>query len=490
MNLQAVHVRVNDAATGKPTPVRLRITDAAGRYFAPFGHAAEFPVGPGEAVGGDVVVGGQRWAYIDGACEIALPPEELTIDVRKGAEYRPLQTTVHLPAGKLALRFAVERWTDPRASGWYSGDTRAHNLPPHAALLEAAAEGLTVVNLLAYQAPILASDGQSHPTYPNLAAFSGQQPCLERDCHLVVVNTHNRHPVLGRLGLLDCHRPVFPLTFGGSDATDDWSLADWCRQCHRKRGLVIWTDAFAGQVGHAGEALADAILDDVDAIEIDPTGPTRFRAWYHLLNAGIRVPLVGASAKDSNRTPLGAMRTYARLSDGHSFEWPAWVEAVKAGRTYVTSGPIVSFEVEGVGPGGVVRRRDRAAPLRVAFGASAVEPFDRVDVLADGNVVASGMGEGQHAEIPAAAWVAVRCIGGGHILAHTSPVYVECEGDPPQVDPASVEFVVSHLDRTRDWIESQGQFEKPKSRDHLVGILNAARQQLLARAGGSGTIGA
>src|SRR5687767_12303982 len=35
MSLQTVHLRVNDAATGRPTPVRLRVTNAAGTYYAP-----------------------------------------------------------------------------------------------------------------------------------------------------------------------------------------------------------------------------------------------------------------------------------------------------------------------------------------------------------------------------------------------------------------------------------------------------------------------
>src|SRR5262245_44642584 len=174
MNLQTVHLRINDASTGKATPVRLRVTDAAGTYFAPFGHATEFPVGAGEAVGGDVAANGARWAYIDGACEIALPPGELTVEARKGPEYRLLKAMVCLPAGKLALRFVIERWTDHQAGGWYSGDTRAHLVTPHAALLEAGAEDLAVVNVLAHQAPVLAGDGQTYATIANLSAFSGQ----------------------------------------------------------------------------------------------------------------------------------------------------------------------------------------------------------------------------------------------------------------------------------------------------------------------------
>jgi hypothetical protein len=489
MALQTVHIRVNDTADGRPTPVRLRVTDAAGTYYAPIGHAADFPTGPGEAVGGDVMIGAERWAYIDGTCEIALPPGALTVEVRKGPEYRPLREVVDLPAGKLALRFSVERWTNLRAEGWYSGDTRAHFLSPHAALVEAAAEDVAVVNLLAHEAPFLCNDGQTRPAYPNLTAFSGQAPCLERPGHLVVVNTHNRHPVLGRLGLLNCHRAVYPLTFGGPDGSDDWSLADWCGQCHRKGGLVVWTDAFP-EPGFAGEALANLILGNVDALELDPRSPARARAWYQLLNAGLRVPIVAASAKDSNRTPIGALRTYAQLKLDQAFDYAAWIAAVKAGRTFVTSGLLFYLHVQGYDAGTVHRRPAGDTTFRLAFGAFDNEPYERVEVLANGSVVASGQGSELYAdvELSAGGWVAARCLGGGRLLAHTSPVYVEVEGVPPPVAPATVTFVLDHLDRTREWVETQGRFEKPRSREHLFGLIDAARQRVLEQTRGLDTV--
>src|SRR5262249_50178848 len=136
--LQTVHVRVNDAATGKPTPVRIRFTDAGGTYYAPFGRPTAFSTDYGQDVGGNVLVGEGPHAYIDGTCEIAPPPGRLHVAIYKGPEYRPVREEFDLPPGKLALRFVIERWVDLRAEGWYSGDTHCHFLSPHAALLEAA----------------------------------------------------------------------------------------------------------------------------------------------------------------------------------------------------------------------------------------------------------------------------------------------------------------------------------------------------------------
>ena len=44
--LQQVHLRFNNAA-GQPTAVRLRVTDAAGTYYAPFGRLTQFATAPG-----------------------------------------------------------------------------------------------------------------------------------------------------------------------------------------------------------------------------------------------------------------------------------------------------------------------------------------------------------------------------------------------------------------------------------------------------------
>src|SRR5262245_14915031 len=134
-----IHLRINDAATGQPTPVRLRVSGADGTAFPPLGRAAEFPTGRNEDVGGHLQIGRERWFYIDGACEIPLPAGvPLRVQATKGPEYTPIDQTVTLGVGQMALRFAIGRRTDSRAGEWVTVDTRCHFIPPHAALLEAA----------------------------------------------------------------------------------------------------------------------------------------------------------------------------------------------------------------------------------------------------------------------------------------------------------------------------------------------------------------
>jgi hypothetical protein len=459
-----VHLRINDAATGRPTPVRLRVTGPDGTYYAPLGRVADFATGRNEAVGGSLRVGREKFAYIDGACEIRLPAGvPLRVQATKGPEYEPLVETVRLGSGQMALRFGVRRWADVRAEGWVAGDTRVHFLDAHTAALEAAAEGVAVVNLLACVQPVPSLDGTIYPSIPNITAFSGQRPALQTEHALVAVNTLNVHPVLGSVGLLNCHRPVYPLAFGGPEEPDDWSVCDWCDQCHRKNGLTVWVNPFEPT---GGEALVALLLGKIDAIEYDgrPRKQPLLPWWYRLLNAGFGVPLVGGSGKDSNTVPLGTPRTYAKLLPDEPLSYGAWVNAVRAGRCFVTNGPLVTLDVG---------QRVRAA-------ARCLSPF-KLELVADGQVIAAAEAAGSQFEaaiecdLPSAGWVAARCIGNAQ-FAHSAPVYL---ADRTRLKRAeALAPLRAQVEQTRDWIEQHGRFGDAKWRRHLLELCNEALGRL------------
>lgn len=490
--LQTVHVRVNDAATGQPTPARVRFTDAAGNYYAPFGRMATFATGRGKDVGGNLFLGRKAFAYIDGGCEIALPPGQIHVEIRKGPEYLPIVEDVTLTAGKLSMRFTLQHWSDLRRDGWHAGDCRAHFLSPFAALLEGRAEDLAIVQLLAHE---YAVDGA--PSIANLLAFSGQQPALAGPDCLVAVNTLNVHPALGSLGLLHCHRIVFPLSFGGTDREDDWTLADWCDQCHRKQGLVVWARTWHEAEDFAyGEPLADLILGKVDAFEVEYFEESPFDVlhdWYDLLNAGIHVPLVGSSGKDSNACPLGGMRTYARLEPGEAMSCKCWIDAVRAGRTFISNGPLLSLTVNGRGPGEVI---DLPADgdLSVTVAARSTTEFDHVELLQNGTVIAQAAPSGSpglatlESRISAgeSQWLAARCRGTQQLLqapanqrifAHTSAIHVRVAGKPFQPRAAALAKFTKSLTHMHDWARDKARCDD-RHRARLMGIFHEAMTKL------------
>ncbi|HLN30881.1 MAG TPA: CehA/McbA family metallohydrolase [Gemmataceae bacterium] len=496
--LRTVHVRVTDTSTSAPTPVRLRFTDPSGEYLAPMGRLAAFATGQNHDVGGNLLLGTRSYAYIDGSCEISLPPGRVLVEIHKGPEYKPLCHEVSLGVGQLALRYSLKRWIDPRQERWYSGDIRSHFLTPHGALLEGAAEDIAVVNLLAVEHRRHTKAAGEHPSIPNMLAFSGQRPALEAPERMVVVNTLNVHPALGSLGLLNCHRTVFPLSFGGPDGLDNWTLADWCDQCHRKRGLVVWTRAFPLEdESRLGEPLADLILGKIDALEItnfDDSPCGVLSDWYRLLNCGLFVPLVGGSGKDSNQIALGSMRTYARLQPGEDFTYANWIDAVRAGRTIVTSGPLLSFSVNGEDPGARVDLKTAGETVRIRAEARSLEPFDCLQILANGEVIASAEPSGApfsamiDADLPfsESVWLAARCWGqeqaaaGPHrrLLAHSSPVSIRVQQQRPRVDPEAATMLMDQLDKMLDWSLRKAHCDTDKQRENLAGIFREAKQHL------------
>ncbi len=478
-----VHVRIVDADTMKPIAVRLRVTDGAGRSCVPFGRPATFRTGPGEDVGGQVRIGGEDWYYVDGGAEMFIPPGPVRVQAWHGFEYLPLDQMLDVKAGQLAIRLQMRRWTDERATGWYSGDAAVFEIDPFSALLEGAAEDLAVVNVLAREG----RDGR----ITNMTAFSGAAPALERSGHLVTVGTCNSHPVLGSLVLLGCHRPVFPLRFGDPDGRLDWSICDWCDQAHRKKdGVVLWSSDSAGA---AGELLAAALLGKVDGMVFTTPSPAdAWERWYHLLNVGVRLAVVGGSRKDSNASPLGEMRTYARIPAGEPLTFSAWLAAIQAGRTYATGRALLTLRVVDRGPGETCTM----APGRLAVVAESRSALGRrtdgsvLELVHCGQVIDAGTCDSITAEvaIERSGWIAARLRCHDHVLAHTTPVYVEVEGHPVSPAAEAVAALRADLENTRRWAATAP--GEDRFRRQLLANLDAVEARVKRISAGFGERGA
>jgi hypothetical protein len=454
----------------------------------------------------------------------------LSIEIEKGPEYQRVNEVINLPPGKLALRFELTRLIDPSQDRWYAGALVKTPLSPHDMLLEGSAEGLRIVDLLAYERES-ALDGRDHwksrsdpyvrtkPAsgvadhggerggetetlidHPNLLAFSGQHPCLESPACIVACNTLNSHSALGSLALLNCHRIVFPLRFGRSGnersayhRPDNWALADWCDQCHRKGGVVIGLDlrwwADAQHSWSSGEGLADLILGKIDGVGMRHHIAGDADWWYTLLSLGLRAPIVDA---DMFR-PVGCDRTYARMEPGQNCSYATWIEAIRAGRTVVSSGPYLTLQVNGMDPGAVVDLAGPSAAVAIEIVVQSRDELDQLELIHDGKVVMaervrhSGI---WHAKLTAefaithSGWLAARCTGermeAGHryVRAHTSPVYVRVDQRPPPVDPDAVRTVSELLGRTMAWVENEADCPTSKDRERLADVFLEAKQVL------------
>jgi hypothetical protein len=488
-----IHVTVEDASTGRPTPVRVHFRAPDGRYLPPYGHRHEVNDNWFEDYGADLKLGSTQYAYVDGRFQIELPVGEVYVELAKGFEYQPLRRRVHIEPGQRELRLQIERAMDLRREGWVTADTHVHFISPQTAWLEAQAEGLNLVNLLASQWGDL---------FTNVGDITGEVSGVSRDDTLIWVGTENRQHLLGHISLLGSKgSPVFPLCAGGPSESylgdPAWtSLAEWADACRKREGVVVMPH-FPNPYC---EVVADIVLGKVDAVEIRTFfGPTLSdfgtTEWYRFLNCGYRVAAVGGTDKMSAGMPVGGVRTYAQLRD-EDFTFESWARAVRAGRTFTTSGPILGFRVEGRSPGEDIQLPAGGGTLEVEAWAQSVQPFHELQVVANGRVVARREAtEGTtrtrlsaQVRLRGSGWLAARCVSRlkvwhvwpVHIAAHTSPVYVVASGEE-LFSPSDAAYMLTLLDGGLTWLDTLSIPASPEKHQRIREVFHHAQQHLQGR---------
>jgi len=484
--------RVLDAATRRPTPVRLAFRSRDGRYIPPYGHRTEVNTGWFQDYGADVAVGDAQFAYVDGTFQVELPVGEVYVEVSKGFEYAPVRRRLAIEPAQRELVLEISRFTNLRARGWVTADTHVHFLSPSTAVLEGQAEGLNLVSLLAAQWGDL---------FTNVGDLA-HGPLVSRDGETTVqVNTENRQHLLGHLGLVGGHgTPVFPMSASGPGESylgdPLWtSLGDWADRQRARSGLVVAVHFPYPN----GELAADVALSKIDAVELFPYGTgfdtLRFHDWYRYLNAGYRLPAVGGTDKMGAYMPVGANRTYAQLG-GEQFSFESWARAVRAGRTFMTTGPLLLLEADGKTPGDEIVLGQGGGQVDVRLEARSFVPFHRVEIVLNGQVVASredaaGTRETTLREtvrVPGPGWLAARCASrlgpttawGLGIQAHTSPVYCHVPTRELFSAPA-VGYMLTLVDGAETWVRTLATRSDPERMEQVLAHLRAARERLRQR---------
>ncbi len=132
---------------------------------------------------------------------------------------------------------------------------------------------------------------------------------------------------------------------------------------------------------------------DFDAIELfNGSSYARYLLirddWHALLRQGFRATATANSDTHGPNEPAGYPRNYVRFDLAGGWDEAGWNEAVLAGRSFGTSGPLITaFEVNGAGLGELVAAPDGAVAILLAVAAAPWVPMEEVRLLADGEVV-------------------------------------------------------------------------------------------------------
>lgn len=476
-----LQVNITDAATNAPTPVRVRIRDSSGApvgkprrgVLSTPGKAAGVPV---EAVpvmyGRDDIADGYASQpdgafYVEGAFTLALPPGDYDIDVSKGYEFIRQRHRVTIASGATASEtYQLRRWIDMPGRGWYSSDDHIHlrRSPREDPLILQwiAAEDIHVGHLLQM--------GDFFTTFFTQYGFGEAGRYEERGRILSPGQEEPRTPEIGHTISLGASEFVRPRErdYYRYDTTFD--------RVHALGGITGYAHQGATFHGWRGMTM-DVLQGKLDFVELlqfcAPEGPLVTANYYRFLDLGFPLTATAGSdfpwcgrnrkfgAEEDEGPRIGDARFYTYVGGPLTFD--GWFAALKAGRTFVTTGPMLELTVDGALPGATLERKD-GDRLQVVVGArghTADVPLRDVELVVHGEVVktVAATDAGQSAEriqltydLPIGShgvWIAARAHGGPTQVAHTTPVYVRANGTGFE-NPATRQ---RYLDASRTYLD-------------------------------------
>jgi hypothetical protein len=358
---------------------------------------------------------------------VRLPDGDYTVESKRGPEYLRSIQRVSVGASNKRIDLKLERWIDPAKWGWYSGDTHIHaagcahyespteGVSPETMIRQVRGEGLAIGDILSwgpgwyYQKQFFKGHAESPPAtleHPELqksnhATWTPRETPEDSDSALrydVEVSgfpsSHAGHLVLLRLQEQD---------YPGTKMIEDWPswnlpILRWTREqgavggyAHCGLGMVVDSaelpnyeippmDGLGTQ-----EAIIDVTHGLVDFLSGCDTNPVaELNAWYHMLNCGFRMAMVGETDYPclTDERP-GQGRSYVRLDARPTGDagYEAWIRGLTAGRLYCGDGRshFLEFTVNGHRSGGsdlLLNRRETV--LVEALVAARLEPAPEI----------------------------------------------------------------------------------------------------------------
>ena len=237
-------------------------------------------------------------------------------------------------------------------------------------------------------------------------------------------------------------------------------------------------------------------------IETDQDGYTEwgwidfgFKSYYALLNCGFKMRPSAGTASGVHPVPLGYGRVYVECPDGFTFD--RWTAGLDAGRSFVTTGPMLFARVNDQPPGSTIKV-DGPTNVRVHGSVEGKHPLKRIEIVAGGRVVDVVPAKNDYespnvfrtsfdVEVPidTTSWVAVRCFEDRQgipprkmTFAHSSPVHIEMPGRPLRPRKIETDYFIrrmnEEIERSRDVLRPDELAEYERARDVYAGLAERA----------------
>ncbi len=498
-----VRVRVS-AADGRLLPSRIYLSAADGRSYFPRG---SFPRVLSAA-------GDDYYFHTDGSFAVTLPVGDAELEVWRGFEYEPETRTVDVRAGEwTTVEVQLDRWIDMAANGWYSGDNHIHpNYGGHERITpldlrnKALAEDLNVANGMI-------ANYWANSRVEDLEHFLGHPHPHGDERTIVYYNEEYRPNFFAHMSLLNLVSLVTPFYIGyeGTAYRELYPTnAAVLEHVHEQGGIGGYVHPFGlshrtpdpARPSGARELPVDAILGLADFVDVaciwsDELGTAEI--WYRLLNTGSRIPATAGTDAMSDiwRHPaVGTTRSYV-YTGSETLDYDEWADAMAAGRAFVTSGPILTLDVEGRGMGEELTVSG-GETVSVAVTARSLFEMHTLEIVQNGEITHTfeATGDGKSfdvdVEVPidGSVWIAARTLGppqhgamDSYLFAHTNPVFVIADGEPVRSSEDAA-FFVAWIEETLSDLRRMDRWDDPAHRDEVLATFEEALRLYQDQAGG------
>jgi TolB protein len=489
-----LHLKIVDRTHGKPAVARVSIKQIGGKFHAPLGALYRLTVGVGHF-------------YCRGEATLSVPTGQYELLAFRGPEYRMARLEFEVKEGPgNQAQLDLERWVHAAAEGWFSGENHIHANygygswynSPRTILDQCEGEDLNVSNLVAANSD---SDGVFDREY-----FRGRLDPVSTPQTLLWWNEEFRSTIWGHMTLFHLRSLVEPVYTGFKDTTNPFDVptnATVAQRAHMQGGTASYTHPASNALDlynapYAAKGLpADVASGAIDMLDVMGwVYEQSLPLWYRLLNCGFHIPAAAGTDVFLNRVPSsppGWGRVYVHVPDSLTYE--KWIAGLRAGRSFITNGPMIEMTVNEKTSGDTLLL-EAGGKLRVKGRVRSQFPLDKLEVVVNGDVVASGTiaankltGE-MDVELPIerSGWIALRTAGPpvnrwpSHygIRAHTNPAYLKVK-DKPMDTHAEAEFFLKWLDRLEDDLKRRDQIPRSEwehVQTHLLLARNAYRALL------------
>jgi hypothetical protein len=439
------------------------------------------------------------WFYPDGAAAVLhLTPGTYNFQASHGFEWVPVLRTVAVVRDTV-ISLRLDRALDLRADGWFPGETHIHGyefpveipVSPPDLMRVASAEDLAMFWALDQDRNF--TGGPSALSTPETILYYSIEWRNQTYGHAPILNPH------GWIGSWCCEPPL-----------PAWPMLSVTRQTwnpdttqalvlgHPDTGGGFFEEGGWPAYGLGRELPVMATSGNLDAIDIASyanVGNVSTGSWAHLQNCGICIPVSAGTDAHVSRyysAPPGGYRVYVHERGG-SHTPSRWVSALRAGRTFVTNGPLIpEFTVDGAEAGAVLDRSGTSASVHVRMRTASVLAPGTAALLVNGVAVRTWFIPWSAAQrtwtveddviLTEGSWLAVRIDGqttqkwtvSSALFAMTGAVQVRLNGLLPR-RTASAGVMADWVDSLQILVEARGNWPNQAAHDNVLARLSDSR---------------